>query len=253
MPTSAEPDEGAQAGLRHRSNEVCIKPLSPMHPFAPTPTRTASPGHLGVFSPRRAGALAGVSGNKIGQWARYGLITPHVYEGRPANRYAFYDVAEAIVIHWLRAAQFSYDEIHRAIATAREEYPDWPLVSAPLGVARDAVEGDRGLIVQRVEGGYVETGRPGGQVILKPELLGFARDMLRTGGWLADQLGLERLEVDPEKLGGAPTLRGRRWPVERVARIAADGEGRDLLVQDYGLDKRDVEESVRWTDAATAL
>ena len=224
-----------------------------MNSLSPTATPTASPGRLGVFSPRRAGALAGVSGNKVGQWARYGLIKPHVYQGRPANRYAFFDVAEAIVVHWLQEGRFSYGEIHRAIASAREEYPDWPLLNAQIGVARDVAADDRGLIVQPVGREYVETGRPGGQVILKPEMLDFARDMLFTGGWLADQLRLERIEVDPEKLGGAPTLRGRRWPVERVARIAADSEGRDLLVQDYGLDERDIGESVQWTDAAAAL
>ncbi len=32
---------------------------------------------------------------------------------------------------------------------------------------------------------------------------------------------MERLEVDPDKLGGVLSLRGRRWPVERVAQIAS--------------------------------
>ena len=214
---------------------------------------TTAPELLGVFSPRRAGALAGVSGGRIGQWARYGLIQPTVYSGRPANRYAFYDVAEAIVVHWLRDQRFDYAAIHEAIANARKTHPDWPLLGAELGVARHAIEGDRGLIVERIDGAYVETGRPGGQIVLKPEVLDFARDMLRTGGWLADQLHLKRIEVDPEKLGGAPTLRGRRWPVERVARIAADDAGRAILIDDYGLDERDVDESLRWSHAAAAL
>jgi uncharacterized protein (DUF433 family) len=220
---------------------------------SPDRSRATEPELLGVFSPSRAGALAGVSGDRIGQWARYGLIRPTVYEGRPANRYAFYDVAEAIVVHWLRDQQFDYSAIHAAIAIARKHHPKWPLQKAPLGVARLAIEGDRGVIVERIDGGYVETGRSGGQIILKPELLDFARDMLRTGGWLADKLQLKRIEVDPEKLGGVPTLRGRRWPVERVAQIAADEEGRAILIEDYGLDERDVEESVRWTEAAAAL
>lgn len=218
-----------------------------------TPASDTSPEFLGVFSPRRAGALAGVSGDQIGQWARHGLIRPTIYEGRPANRYAFYDVAEAIVVHWLRDQGFRYPEIHSAIERAREEHPRWPLLKAPLAVAHHALEGDRGVIVQRIDGGYVETGRPGEQIVLRPELLDFARDMLRTGGWLAGQLGLKRIEVDPEKLGGAPTLRGSRWPVERVARIAADDEGRTILTNDYGLDPRDVDESMRWSAAAAAL
>jgi uncharacterized protein (DUF433 family) len=220
---------------------------------SPNAPPVTAPEFLGVFSPRRAGALAGVSGDQIGQWARRRLIRPTVYEGRPANRYAFHDVAEAIVIHWLRERGFPYSEIHAAIAHARQTHPGWPLLKPDLGVALHAIEGDRGVIVERFGGGYVETGRPGGQTILRPELLDLARDMLRTGGWLAEQLKLERIEVDPEKLGGAPTLRGRRWPVERVARIAADDEGRAILIHDYGLDERDVEESVRWTQAAAAL
>lgn len=209
---------------------------------------------LGVFSPRRAGQLAGVGGDRIGQWARYGLIRPTIYEGRPANRYAFYDVAEAIVVHWLHEQGFSYDEIHTAISNADGEHRTWPLLEAPLGVARHALEDDRGVIVLRTpEGHYVEIGRPGDQIVLKPELFHQASDLVRAGGWLAQELGLKRIEVDPQKLGGAPSLRGHRWPVERVARIAADDEGRAMLVEDYELDERDIDESIRWTLAAAAL
>jgi uncharacterized protein (DUF433 family)/DNA-binding transcriptional MerR regulator len=216
----------------------------------------AAPGaaHLGVFSPRRAGVLAGVSGDQIGQWARYGLIRPTLYRGRPANRYAFYDVAEAIVVHWLRERGFSYDEIHSAIGAASDGNRKWPLLEAPLGVAQHAIEHDRGVIAIRTsDGQYVEIGRPGGQFVLPPELFEFAGDMLRSGGWLADRLGLTRIEVNPEKLGGAPSVRGHRWPVERVARIAADPPGRAFLLAEYDLDEQDVEESIRWTTAAAAL
>jgi uncharacterized protein (DUF433 family)/DNA-binding transcriptional MerR regulator len=214
--------------------------------------KKARPEQLGVFSPRRAGQLAGVGGDTIGQWARYGLIRPTIYEGRPANLYAFYDVAEAIVVHWLHDEGFSYDEIHHAISRGAER--DWPLLEQDLGVARDAVVADRGVIAARLKDGtYVEAGRPGEQVVLKPELFHQAADVLRTGGWLAKQLGLKRIEVDPQKLGGAPTVKGHRWPVERVARVAADDEGRSMLLEEYELDELDIEESVTWTDAALAL
>lgn len=221
---------------------------------ASPPTSAERPAALGVFSPRRAGQLAGVSGDRIGRWARYGLIRPTIYRGRPANRYGFYDVAEAIVVHWLHAQEFSYDEIHTAIERASGERRSWPLLETPLGVARHALEQDRGVIALRTPAGeYVEIGRPGDQVVLEPELFHQASDTLRAGGWLAQQLGLTRIEVDPEKLGGAPSLRGHRWPVERVARIAADREGRALLLEEHGLDERDIDESVRWTLAAAAL
>jgi uncharacterized protein (DUF433 family)/DNA-binding transcriptional MerR regulator len=229
-------------GLRIvRQNDV-----STMISKAPDPT--------GVFTPYRAGALAGVSGYRLGQWARYGLVRPTWYRGRPANLYDFHDVAEAIVVHWLLDQRFSYGQIHEAIDAARTEYPDWPLLMAPLGVAHHAVEGDPiGAIVLEVERGvYVDTHR-GGQIALRPELLDHARDMLRRGGWLANELGLRRIEVDPGKLAGAPTLRGRRWPVERVAQLAGDDDGIAILLEDYGLDDRDVDESQRWVAAALSL
>jgi uncharacterized protein (DUF433 family) len=220
------------------------------------PAEATEPEFLGIFSPRRAGALAGVTGDQIGQWARYGLIRPTIYKGRPANRYAFFDVAEAIVVHWLRLQEFAYDEIHHAIAVAREQHPQWPLVRGKLGVARHTVAAgqDRGVIVQRSEdGSYVEIGKAGDQIVLKPELLNFAQDMLRTGGWIAYHLNLDRIEVDPRKLGGAPTLAGSRWPVERIARIAHDDEGRAILIADYTLSEADIDQAIKWTEAAARL
>lgn len=219
------------------------------------PPREDAPELRAIFSPFRAGALAGVSGNRIGQWARYGLIQPSYFEGRPANLYAFYDVAEAIVVHWLLKRSFKYREIHLVIDRAREEqHPKWPLQRSNLAVAQTAVE-DRGTIAMPgEEESWIDlVGRRGDQTIVRPELLEEARLVLRRGGWLADQLHLSRLEVDPDKLGGAPSLRGRRWPVERVAQIAADEEGRQILVEDYQLDPRDVSESLTWVEAAAAL
>jgi uncharacterized protein (DUF433 family)/DNA-binding transcriptional MerR regulator len=234
------------------AEKVCL-----LHRKNGTSTMIPSRNHAapsGVFSPYRAGALAGVSGYKLGQWARYGFIKPTLYRGRPANLYGFQDVAEAIVVHWLLDRGFSYDQIHGAINAARVEHPNWPLLTAPLSVAQHAVEGDpTGAIVLKVRKGvYVDTGR-GSQITLRPSLLVHARDMLQRGGWLADELGLMRIEVDPTKLAGAPTVRGRRWPVERVAQLATDDEGAAILVDDYGLEDRDIDESCRWVRAAMSL
>jgi len=209
----------------------------------------------GAFAPFQAGALAGVSGNRIGQWARYELIKPTLFRGRPANLYGFHDVAEAIVVHWLLDRGFSYADIHSAIERARIDHPDWPLLTAPLGIAQHAVAGDpRGAIVLEVaQGTYVDTRGGGDQVTLKPELLEAARDMLRRGGWIAAQLGLKRIEVDPDKLGGTPVVRGRRWPIERVAQLANDEAGRAVLTHDYALHRLDIDESLRWVGAAAKL
>ena len=68
----------------------------------------------GIYSPGMAGALAGVSGKSVGQWARYGLIRPSVFKGRPSNLYSYFDVAEAIVVRWMLS--------HKSITHSRSPY-----------------------------------------------------------------------------------------------------------------------------------
>jgi uncharacterized protein (DUF433 family)/DNA-binding transcriptional MerR regulator len=220
---------------------------------AATPTQI-DPLEIGVYLPRRAGALAGVSGQSIGQWARHGLVTPTVYEGRPANLYSYFDVAESIVVRWLLDQGFRHTEIRAALEDVRYEFPRWPLLNAPLGVGRHSFD-DRGALVKKQSPDvYVDVGgRAPGQIVIKPVLLDNARDMLRHGGWLASALSLQRIEVKPLKLGGQPSLRGRRWTVEHVARLAADDEGRQVLIERYGLEPVEVDEAVAWADAAAAI
>jgi uncharacterized protein (DUF433 family) len=222
----------------------------------PTLTETWSlrPEIIGVYTPRRAGHLAGVSGGSIGQWARHELITPTVYEGRPANLYSYFDVAEAIVVRWLLAHGIAHHEIRHALDEVREEYPRWPLLNAPLGIGQQSVDDSGSLVRRDAAGAYVDaSGAAPGQLVIRPTLLQQARDMLQHGGWLADELGLSRIEVDPLKLGGQPSLRGRRWAVDHVARLGADDEGRRILIEDYGLDEAEVDEAIAWAEAAHAL
>ncbi len=62
---------------------------------------------------------------------------------------------------------------------------------------------------------YVDvSGRAPEQIVIRPTLLDAARDMLQHGGRLAQKLGLTRIEVTPLKLGGQPSVRGRRWTVD---------------------------------------
>lgn len=210
---------------------------------------------LGVYSPGMTGALAGVSGQSVGQWARHRLIQPSVYRGRPANLYSYYDVAEAVVVRWLVELRFSHRVIRKALDSVRGDYPNWPLLRAPLAVGRLSID-DRARLVRRVaDGTYmdaVDASRPE-QVVIKPALLDQARDMLAHGGWVAAVKNLQRIEVRPLKLGGAPSLVDRRWTVEQVARLAWDAEGRDVLVSTYGLSDQEIDESLSWMEGAREL
>lgn len=208
-----------------------------------------------TYGAHRIAAFAGVSGQRVGQWARNGLISASVYQGKPAHLYSTSDASEAIVIRWLVEEGFSYAKIHHAIDQAAEKWPDWPLLTAPLGVAKHAVKGDpRGLLVLRGDQGeYLDTSGDGDQIVLKPHFLHDVRAMLSRGGWIAAENQLTRITVDPRTLNGAPAIEGSRWSVDRVAQLAADSEGRAVLLDDYGLKDAEIDEAVVWVSKAQAL
>lgn len=216
---------------------------------------TLPPEVIGVYTPARAGALAGVSGRAIGQWARHGLIKPNVYEGRPRNLYSYFDVAEAIVVRWLTSHDtIDYADIASALRDVRDDYPRWPLLNAPLGVGQQSPDDPGTLVRQTDSREYVDVSRRGhGQFVVRPALLNYAADMLKHGGWLANELGLRRIEVAPTKLGGQPSLRGKRWTLDHVARLGADEDGQAILRGEYGLEQREIDEALEWTQAADAL
>ena len=44
---------------------------------------------------------------------------------------------------------------------------------------------------------------------------------------------LERVEVDPNKLGGKPVIRGTRIPVSLVVELVASGMGTEEIIREY--------------------
>src|SRR3954468_75393 len=78
-----------------------------------------------------AGQLAGVSGQKMGQWARRGYIRSSVADTTP-RVYSFQDVAEAMVVHELLERGVRHRDILRAIREVEDRYGDWPLTEAPF-------------------------------------------------------------------------------------------------------------------------
>jgi DNA-binding transcriptional MerR regulator len=81
------------------------------------------------------GQLAGVSGNTIGQWARWGYIRSSRSEGEP-RVYSVEDVAEAAIVHALLDRGVKHAEVRRVIAQLGE-YGDWPLSEAPLATTEE--------------------------------------------------------------------------------------------------------------------
>jgi DNA-binding transcriptional MerR regulator len=117
------------------------------------------------------GELAGVTGNTIGQWARWGYIRASQSDGDP-HVYSFEDAAEAAMVKSLLDHGVSRMMIRRAISYLHE-YGDWPLSEATLAVT------DRGRIVLRDDDGAYALSPRGWQQMVAPPPLRDVRLRLR--------------------------------------------------------------------------
>ena len=91
----------------------------------------------GAYSAAEAGQLAGVSGDRIGQWARRGYIQASVSSTVP-HIYSFQDVAEAFVMNVLTTMDIELSSIKAAIDHIRAtEGRNWPLSNSTLHVVSE--------------------------------------------------------------------------------------------------------------------
>lgn len=198
----------------------------------------------GYYLAHEVGRLVGVSGDRIGQWARHGYIRPSAQKGRP-NVYAFQDVAEAMVVHELVLRDVPLPIIKRAIDGARRQSgSNWPLSNATLHVP----VGGRTVVLD--DDAFKQDVRDH-QGVLDLELEPI-RTLLRRGGWAARDLpDLDHIEVDPDRMSGRPVIRGTRIPAEDVGRLAAQPSGRRTLREEYGLNEAQISDAERWWAAVT--
>lgn len=203
----------------------------------------------GYYLAHEAGWLAGVSGDRIGQWARRGYIRSSISTGVP-RVYSYQDVAEAMVVHELEGDGVPLPAIRRAVQLLREEYGDWPLTQAPLVTALlDGSGGDQvaGLALAHADGGLTDLHRrPRHGLLPLGEIRRIARD-LRRGGWAVRDLpDLRSIEVDPDRLSGRPAISGTRVPAELVAQLARTAAGRSTLRSDYDVTAQQMKDATVW-------
>ena len=129
----------------------------------------------GEFLAGAVGELAGVTGNTIGQWARWGYIRASQSAGDP-HVYSVEDVAEAAMVHALLDRGVSRPMIRRAIAQLGASYGDWPLTEAQLATM---ALGRRPKIVLREDDGAYALSPRGWQRMVAPPPLEDVRLRLR--------------------------------------------------------------------------
>jgi hypothetical protein len=127
-------------------------------------TVTAKP--HGHFLAGEAGELAGVSGNTIGQWARWGYIRASQDDGDP-HVYSVEDVAEAAIVRVLLERGVRHKDVRHAVARLGE-YGIWPLSEAPLATT---VGARHPQIVLRTDDGVYALGARGWQRLVAPPRL----------------------------------------------------------------------------------
>lgn len=203
----------------------------------------------GHYLAHEVGALAGVSGGRIGQWARRGYIRASQSDRRP-HVYSYQDVAEAMVVHELVDGGAALASIKRTIARLREQAGfDWPLQHADLTAYHGGVIGHQGDVAYDVGG----KGSPWQQVTAPANLRKIAAQLER-GGWAVRGLpDLRHVEVNPDRLSGRPAIRGKRVPASMVAELAGTPDGAHELREAFDLTPDEIADARRWWAATTAF
>jgi DNA-binding transcriptional MerR regulator len=123
------------------------------------------------------GALAGVSGTTIGQWARRGYIRSSQSSGEP-RVYSVEDVAEAAIVAELLQRGVRHAEVHAAIDHLRGR-GRWPLSEVRLETTVEP----RPRIVLDVDGQRLALGPRGWQVVVNgPGTREVRLELRREGG-----------------------------------------------------------------------
>ena len=220
---------------------------------ARVPASTMAP--RGHYLAHEVGFLAGVSGHLIGQWASHGYIRSS-WETKLPRVYSFQDVGEAMVVHELMEAGVPYKDMREAILGLRERFgEDWPLTRAKdkLGTYGKKGHPKRRVAFKDKDAVY-DLGKKGWQQMDATDL-GRISSLLHRGGWAARNLkDLRYIEVDPDRLSGTPTIKGRRVAAKGVAELADTGsEGVQILRDEYDLAKDQIRDAQRWWKEARRL
>jgi uncharacterized protein (DUF433 family) len=204
-------------------------------------------GSAGYYTTADVARLSGMSSQRVGRWARMGIIR-HSISDRP-NIYSYADAGEAILAHYLYDQGKKPGQIRELVEYLREEYGPWPLATAPL-----KHDGPLCVVWDKERGVYVSADIPGHELIDQTLLdLKEIRQALKHGGWVSLKTPRDHIEVDPDRHSGEPVIKGRRLSTELVASLATRPEGRAELQEDYHLTEEEIADAVGYEGDLAAL
>lgn len=170
-----------------------------------------------AFPTKLASKMSGATMHQLAYWRSSKILVPEVESSKSPYLYSFRDVIALRTFAWLRG-DHSLQMIRRAFDTMGEldmiEHPaSYKLVKLgkSIGVVRD-------------DGTIIDIAKEPGQ-----EVLGTLQDVFQEfedhKGRHVDNLIHPRagVEVNPDRLGGWPTITGTRIPFDTIADLIADG------------------------------
>lgn len=180
-----------------------------------------------AFSPALVSVLSGATPSQLYRWRRRGLLTPEVQAERPPL-YSFRDLVVARSLAFLRG-RVSAQRITKAVSTMKDMDG---LTWNHLSQFSFGTDGDTIFIGIPGEDTAVDVLRHPGQieVFSFQELFDAFADF--KGRPVVDLRRPEpNLEVDPDRLGGWPTVAKSRVPYDLVAQVI---DGDDVTIEDIG-------------------
>ncbi|WP_016690848.1 DUF433 domain-containing protein [Rhodococcus rhodochrous] len=170
-------------------------------------------------------ALTGASVNQLRRWSRDGLIVPEIHEKRPML-YSFRDLVALRSVCFLRS-EVSLQKIKRAF----QNLPDHELMEHPAEY-RFATDGR--TVVVWTEDRFMDLVDNPGQfdlVSIDDVYRSFTnRQQRRVVDFKRPRTNLE---VNPQRMGGWPTVAGTRVPFDTIANLVADGDISAEEVSEY--------------------
>ena len=154
--------------------------------------------------------------------------------------YSYADVGEGLLAHYLiDYIGVRLPRVRRIVEQLRDRYGAWPLSTAPL-------EHDGPFIVVRDEDLVFSAEQPEQGVLERTLDLRELRTALAHGGWVTLARPHPHVEVNPERLGGRPTVRGRRIPTAVVVDIAERPGGARTLRDEYDLTQAEIADALSY-------
>ena len=168
------------------------------------------------FPDKLTATLTGTTTRQLYDWRRKGVLIPEVQTQNPAL-YSFRDLVAVRTVAFLRS-QVSFQKVRRAFDNLRQlDYLDHP---STYRFGTDgktiAIEDRNGVVVDLVA-------QKGQYVMFTLEEI-FREFTNFAGTKVVDfERPLPRLEVNPRRMGGWPTIAGTRVPYDAVSDLLADG------------------------------